>query len=384
MWRAFLFCWSGLALTAPAQTFLVTPFVNQTGDAKLDWMGESAASMLTDALAREDLLTVNRTAREEVYRRLALKRQAPLTTASILKAAMAADASFVIAGRVEAAGSGWRLTASMYDVKRLAAGPEFTTAGERDGFSVLVHHLAWQALQFALPDQAPGKEDYLRRNPPVRLEALEQHARGLVAVSDEQRISYWTQAARADSRFASPALELGRLYIRKKQWQEAALWLARVDTASPGIREAFFWLGVARYELGDFEAAAQAFQEVARAVPLSEVWNNLGAAEARRGRVKEAQAAYLEAIQGDTADPAYRFNLGLLLLRAGRRDEAAARFREVLDRDSTDAAATELLGRAIAPPTAAALPGRAEERLKFNYEETAWLQLKALLGRRPD
>jgi Flp pilus assembly protein TadD len=145
-----------------------------------------------------------------------------------------------------------------------------------------------------------------------------------------------------------------------------------------------FWLGVARYELGDFEAAAQAFQEVARAVPLSEVWNNLGAAEARRGRLNEAQTAYREAIEGDGADPAYRFNLGLLLLRTGKREEAAARFREVLDRDAADAAATELLGRAIAPSNSGPLPARAQERLKLNYEETAWLQLKALLGRRPD
>jgi hypothetical protein len=54
-----------------------------------------------------------------------------------------------------------------------------------------------------------------------------------------------------------------------------------------------------------------------------------------------------------------------------------------VERNPNDPEATAMLGRALrANPAEKSLPFRSEgiERLKLNYEESAWLQLKAVLN----
>jgi hypothetical protein len=55
------------------------------------------------------------------------------------------------------------------------------------------------------------------------------------------------------------------------------------ESKAPRITiEASFLLGIARYQAGDFEAAQKAFQMISAKVPISAVWNSLGAAKAAR------------------------------------------------------------------------------------------------------
>jgi tetratricopeptide (TPR) repeat protein len=127
--------------------------------------------------------------------------------------------------------------------------------------------------------------------------------------------------------------------------------------------------------------AQAAFQTVSLAVPLNEVFNNLGAAESRRN-LPEAIENFRKALAGDDSDPVYHFNLGYALWRQRDFTAAAERFRAVLDRDPSDAMATYLLGHCL--QKTAPRPGDTRtaniERVKENYEERAYLQLKAELG----
>jgi len=119
-------------------------------------------------------------------------------------------------------------------------------------------------------------------------------------------------------------------------------------------------------------------------VPLNEVWNNLGATQLRMNS-PEALTNLNKALDGDPADPDYQFNVGYALLRAGDNTAAAERFRAVLDRKPNDPEATALLGRALknaaGQRNASPPPAQSEglERLKDTFEESAWLQLKAVL-----
>jgi cytochrome c-type biogenesis protein CcmH/NrfG len=92
---------------------------------------------------------------------------------------------------------------------------------------------------------------------------------------------------------------------------------------------------------------------------------------------------FTKALEGDPADPDYHFNVGYALLRQGDFDAAAERFRAVLERNPQDAEATAMLGRALqknaASPKPSAQRGEGVERLKLEYQESAWLQLKAVL-----
>ena len=116
-------------------------------------------------------------------------------------------------------------------------------------------------------------------------------------------------------------------------------------------------------------------------VPLNEVYNDLGAAQARQNKPAAAIVSFTKALEGDSADPDYRFNLGFTLWRAAQYDGAIASLRAAVERNPGDQEATSLLGRALKHDGPRASDPRSEnrERIKTNYEETAYRQLQAEL-----
>ncbi len=372
---------------ARAETLLVLPFFNLSKTPNLDWVGESIAETVRESLAGQERLTLGREERQEVYRRLAIRPYAQLTRATVIRIGEELDADRVVFGGFSVAQdestppkASVRIAARVLDLKRLGQSPEFSVIGALDDLAVVETRLAWETLRQIAPQTTPSEQEFLKRRPAVRVDAKENYIRGLLAAGAEQKHRYFTQAARLDASFSPPAFQLGRIYFDKKDYRVAAGWLERVLEADSRYREARFLLGVCRYYLADYPGAQAAFERVARDVPLSEVFNNLGAAKARRG-LAEAQGDFEKALEGDSSDPDYHFNLGLALWRSGRFQEAADRFRAVLDRNPADAMATLMLGRALkqSGPRPGDLRGDALERLKLNYEETAYRQLKAML-----
>src|SRR3954451_948293 len=84
-----------------ADTALVLSFFNHARSSNLDWVGESIAQSVHDALASEGVLVLDREDRLEGYRRLSLRAGAELTHASILKIGESLDASQVVYGFYE-------------------------------------------------------------------------------------------------------------------------------------------------------------------------------------------------------------------------------------------------------------------------------------------
>src|SRR5437764_2674334 len=85
----------------PAETVLVLPFFNYAKSANLDWIGESIAETVHDALTSEGVLVLDREDRLEAYRRLSMRPNAVLTRASVIKAGDALDAAIVLYGQYE-------------------------------------------------------------------------------------------------------------------------------------------------------------------------------------------------------------------------------------------------------------------------------------------
>jgi tetratricopeptide (TPR) repeat protein len=222
----------------------------------------------------------------------------------------------------------------------------------------------------------------MNARPAVRLDAVESYVRGLLSTSPEQRHRYFTQAARLDEHYSQPCFQLGKSFWEKKDYKVAAGWLARVARSDPHYLEAQFFLGLSRFANGDFKGAEESFQLVAAAVPLNEVYNDLGVVQAQRQDYVSAAASFRKALEGDDADPDYHFNLGAALWRAAQYSAAADSFRAVLARNAADNEATILLGRTLkkeAPRPGDTQPD-GKPRLKTNYEEAAFRQLQAELG----
>ena len=370
--------------TLHAETILALPFFNHTGSPNLDWIGDSVAETLRDAMTTEGVLVLDRADRLEGYRRLSLRWGAQLTHASILKIGEQLDASQVVYGWFETPSkSTLRIVARILNLKATAQGPELGETGSLDDLAILEYRLSWDVLHQLNWKPLPTLEAFLQARPPVRLDAVESYIRGLLATTPDQRHLFFTRSARLDPNYSQPCFQLGKIFWGRKDYKIAADWLERVARSDPHYLEAQFFLGLCRYNMANFNGAEQCFQTVAAAVPLNEVYDDLGAAQSRLNESEAALASFRKALDGDTNDPDYHFNVGYCLWRANRFEDAVDSLRAVVDRNPSDTEATSLLGRALKKegPRPGDPKSEARERLKTNYEETAFRQLQAELGK---
>jgi tetratricopeptide (TPR) repeat protein len=389
-------CFCALAglclLWAPAQaaTYLVLPFFNLSKNANLDWIGESLADSAREALSSEGLMALSRDERVQAYSRLSLRPYSVLTKASVVKIGEELDAEFVIFGQYDVmpapdpaskSRGSLQITARVIDLKHLKQGPEFREVGPLEDLAGLQEHLAWQTLRYLKPGAAPSESEFEQRHPAVRVDAVENYTRGLLATNADDKHRFFTQAAHLDSHYALPDFQLGRLLWSRKEYASAADWFQKVPAGDVHFHEATFFLGLCRYLTADFVGAEAAFRMVASVVPLSEVYNDLAAAESRANSIPAALDDFRKALEGDKSDPLYQFNLGYALWRSGDFAAAAQRFHAVLDHNPDDAVAALLLERCdkLMGPRPGDSQTEGLERLKTNYEESAYLQLKAVL-----
>src|ERR1700727_1545533 len=94
----------GLAALRPlaADTVSVLPFLNKTPTAaNLDWIGESVAETVREALGMTGVMTLDRNEVQDAYQRLGLRQGVPLTEASVIKIGETLDAEQVVYGSFE-------------------------------------------------------------------------------------------------------------------------------------------------------------------------------------------------------------------------------------------------------------------------------------------
>jgi len=388
-----LLAFAGLApLATAADTVAILPFFNrqQAKSPNLDWIGESVAETIHEALSTGGLLVLSREDREEVYRRLSVRTAVVLTRASVIKIGETLDAGKVVFGdySIEGAESGTsslkstiRLTAHVIDLKRFRESTGMEQSGPLENLSQMEMKLAWMLLHELDPSGSPSEQDFLRGRTGVRVDAMESYARAMMVMNPEQRTRLLTQAARLDDHFSQPNFQLGHALFVKKEFRAAMPWLAKVMKPDSHYMEASYEMGICRYYDGDFEGAAKLFRMVLAEVPLNEVFNNLGASLSRKGDISVAEENFRKALEGDEGDPDYWFNVGYALWKQGQFAQAADKFRAVLDRTRDDQDSTVLLGRCLKRegprPGDARSEGR--ERIKTAFEDSALRQLQAEL-----
>jgi tetratricopeptide (TPR) repeat protein len=377
-----------VSLLAQSSTVLVLRFNNSSQFNELNWVGESIAETLRAELGQGNQIVIDRAAGLDGMKRLGLRPEANFTKASIIRLSQTLEADVVIYGsydvKLPAGVSQLRdgnisIDAQLIDLRKLENAPDISEAGKLAELSKYKEHLAWEALGYLDPGSHVTFEQFMNGRKLTRLDAEESYIHGILSPDKEHQQKWFLQAANLDPQFVSPAYELGKVYLERKEPRQALKWLEKVPATDARYLEARFRMGIAAYQAGDFNAAAGYFKDVANVMPLHEVYNNLAAAEDQLN-LPPAIDDFRRAVDGDPADTSYLFNLGAALLRRNLFDEAKQKLQAVIDHSPDDTEADELLAQAeahqISPADAKPL---APERLKTSMDSTAFRQLKAML-----
>src|SRR5688500_17298515 len=137
IWIVVLFCTVDSALctrTAAAQAppdgpAVVIPFDNPTQEARLLWMREGAAILLTDALAAIGVPVVEREERLQAFDRLQLPANATLSRASTIRIGHALSATSVINGTMQLQGDQLVVRARVVRIDTGRSLPEVEASG---------------------------------------------------------------------------------------------------------------------------------------------------------------------------------------------------------------------------------------------------------------
>ncbi len=196
-----------------ADTIAVLPLfnINQENAGNLDWIGESVAETVREALSSSGVLVLGREDREEVYRRMGVRSGAVLTKATVIKIGQTLDAGITVYGEfdvgadengVRGVKSGMRLALHVVDLKKFHESPVLEQLGPLENLSQMEMNLVWQVLQQMSPGSVPPLADFVRNRPVVKVEAMESYVRGLMASDADQKIKLFSQSIKLDDRFS--------------------------------------------------------------------------------------------------------------------------------------------------------------------------------------
>ena len=391
---SLLFCASLRAQDAPTsgqtvigRTMVVIPFENVSPTPGLEWLGESFPETFHEQLNSPVLYVATRDERLRAYDRQGVPAGVHPSRATLYRLAEQMDVDYAVLGSYKYDGAQLTVVAQLLDMRAQKLLPEVAESAPLADLGTLQSALAWDLLRLIRTDFSESKDNYVASVVPIRLDALENYVRGMLATTADEKVQHYREAVRLNPAYDHAWLELGKTYYAQRAYEPAIAALGQVQQSSLRsgviVREANFYLGLAAYAHGDFAKSESAFEFVAARLPLAEVYNNLGVVAARRGQ-KKAVDYFERAIENDPSDPDYHFNMGVTLTQAGDLSGAARELRTALDHRPNDAEAKMLLD-SLAPSAGGIVPSGTSskvplERIKRNYEEDAFRQMTTQMG----
>jgi tetratricopeptide (TPR) repeat protein len=362
---------------------LVLPFDNRTGQTNLAWIGNSFPDTLNQRLASVGFLTITRDDRQFALDHLGLPIDFRPSRATTIRIAQTLDANFVIVGSYTVSSDRIAVQAQVLEVNKLRLSEPLQDSSELSRLFDVENAIAWKVARQIDPHLNVAEQTFLAASGGVKLSAFENYIRGTDATTSQERIRRLQMAIQETPNYPAALLALGKAQFVQRDYDGAAITLAKIPQSDRRALEAHFYIGLARFNSAKYAEAESAFAFVASRLPLPEVVNNQAVASSRQGH--DAVPLFQRASTADPNDADYHYNLAVALLRRG--DFAGAQ-REVdlaLKLHPKDAEAVELknsinAGRHI---TSSAKPAdNAEnspdfaplERIRRTYTEASFRQ----------
>jgi tetratricopeptide (TPR) repeat protein len=386
------------AQTKATDVVMVLPFENTSNKPEFNWVGESFAMSISELLRVPTLDVVSNSERKVLQQKLRIPLTSLPSLATSLKLARAGNASLLITGyytivpaqedmaaiinvttKIIRVNEGRFLTEYL-DGRQVTR--DITINDALGNLQTIQGQIAYQILyqrDKALPF---SQNTLIEAASKVPGRAFEAYIKGLLTSSAELRENFFRNAMRLygetqpDGTFADAALELGHLYLGQKKYNEAVDSFERVVSAHTQCREkargdnriancsdesyaeASFYIGVIRWEQGNYEQALAVLQPLADDLKLTSVYNMLGAISVQASRAEKknpARAAALlaqgeallkKALESAPEDRTVRFNLAVTQFLNGNYVEASSNLKQVVEANKNDGDAYYVLAKA--------------------------------------
>jgi tetratricopeptide (TPR) repeat protein len=378
--------------TPTGRVILVLPFDNHSGDASLNWIGDSFPDTLNKRLSSAGFLTISRDDRTFAYDHLGLPTGFRPSRATTIRIAQQLDANFVIIGSYgirsldgspAVAGSPAvkdRITiqASVLSIDELRLSAPVGDSAPLDHLFDAENAVAWKIARVLDPQFSVVEQTFLAASGAVPLPAFEDYIRGANAAPTPDSIKRLQGAVALVPNYAAALLTLGKQQYAMRDFDAAATTLAKVPKFDRLALEANFYLGLSRFNSGNYAGAEQAFAFVASRLPLPEVVNNEAVALSRQG--KDGVAFFRRAAAADPSDEDYHYNLAVALFRRGDTVGALREADAALKLKTDDSEAGELRARLSLVPPGTRLNDNAAngfsplERIRRTYSEASFRQ----------
>ncbi|HXB21084.1 MAG TPA: tetratricopeptide repeat protein, partial [Candidatus Solibacter sp.] len=305
------------------------------------------------------------------FDRLGIPATAKPSRATIFQMAQQIDADYVVMGNYNFDGNTFTVHSQVMDLGRLKLSPDMAESGPLTSLISIQTALAWDISYNLDSLLGVSKNQFLAQFPPIRLDALENYIRGVLAANVQQKIKYFKEAIRVEPDHTLAMLQLAKTYYNTRDYQSAVTWFSKIPQNDRNYNEAQFYLGLAAYYAGQMDKSEAAFRSLALRLPLTEVYNNLGVVSAKRGE-KRARSYFERTLQIDPNDSDYHFNFALALFREGDVPGATKQLRESLTLHPDPEVKAFLDSIASGTASKDHLPS---ERIKSNYDESSFRQL---------
>ena len=322
--------------------YLVIPFENATREARLYWLSEGSAVLLTDDLMALGASVISREDRLRAFESLNVPPVATLSHATVIRLGHLVGASHVVVGSFEQRKDGLhvRARAIRLDTGRLQ--PEVAVHGLLNDLPTIYAGIA-RTLANA---SAVSVEQIEQGQPP--LAAFEQYIKGVLAESPATKLGYLQEALEIHPSFQRARLAQWEVYTEQGEHRRAFAVVRMVPADHAQGRRARFLAATSLINLQQYDEAFAALTELNRQKPDPALLNNIGIIQLRRkATVPRAVHYFSEASKLDPEDPDVFLNLGYAYFADGDAKAAAHWLREAVRRDPADDEAHYALGVAL-------------------------------------
>jgi tetratricopeptide (TPR) repeat protein/TolB-like protein len=332
------------------RVYVVLPFENAGASPRLEWLSEGLEELTIQRLSAAGEQVYSHTGRVAELERYGLPHTSRFSRATMLHMAEDLDADFVVFGRFSANGTSLTIELRVLNVNPAALRLPLRETGGLDSLMELHTRLVWRLLSSDGHRRAQTLAEFTRRQRPLRLDAFEHYARGLMATEDEAKLRELHESARLEPDWPEPEFALGEVYYARRDYNSALAWFFKIPKTSERYPEALFFSGVCRLQMNQPDRAEEVLVSLQETLKknmtggeLPEILNDLAVARARQGKTAAAQADLRRATELDPNEDDYPFNLGLLALQTNEAAAAADAFREAAEREPDSAEDRALL-----------------------------------------